>query len=126
MAKRTRAPKVNAGDIAMKLLEKRQEINLLKKDEKDLTDTLKTLIRNGEKQDIYQLRPDNQLAISDAEKAYSFALEHNLLKVDISSVDKFLKSQRAAVPPGFGIKVVEKLVEISDKEIAKENFIIEG
>lgn len=124
--KKTRAPKVNAAEMAMKLLEMRQEINILKRDEKDLTELLKAMIRTGAKQSTYQLRPDNQLAISDAEKAYTFALEHNLLKVDISSVDKYLKAQRAAVPPGFGIKVVEKLVEIKEGEIAQEEFIITG
>lgn len=129
MAK-TRAKKgeVTANITAAQLLEVRSQINLLKKDEAVLTKMLKDMIRTGMggTQMTYQLRKDMVLAIADVAVAQAWASEHGCLKVDVPSVDKFLKSNRLAIPQGFGLKETEKLVEIREDEIAQEEFIITG
>lgn len=128
MVKKIRVKKEepSATTVATQLLEVRSQINLWKKDEKVLTDTLKTLIHAGEKQDTYMIRKDLMLAISDSVVAQTWAAEHGCLKIDVPAVDRFLKSNRVAIPAGFGLKEMEKLVEVRENEIAKDDFVIEG
>lgn len=128
MARKTRAKKVeqSAVSVALELLDVRQQINELKRVDKILSEELRTRIHSGEKQGTYTLRKDFQLAIADQEKAYKWAESNSCLKIDVSSVDKLLKQSRSAVPEGFGIREVEKLVERVENEIAQEEFIITG
>lgn len=116
----------SASGIAYELLEVRSQINELKRVDRVLSEELRTRIRSGETQDTYTLRKDLQLAIADQGVAYAWAQENSCLKVDVPSVDKFLKGGRMAVPPGFGLREVEKLIEVKEGDIAKEEFVIEG
>lgn len=116
----------SASDIAYDLLEVRGQINELRRVDKALSEDLKERIHKGETQEYYKLRKDFSLAVADQEKAFKFASEIGCVKVDVPSVDKYLKSQRAAIPEGFALKETEKLVEVKDNEIAQENYVIQG
>lgn len=127
MAKKKAKIEKSAADIAYELLEVRGQMNALKPVEKALSDELRKRITAGEQQEYYMLRTDYTLAITDKEKAYTFASANNCVKIDTGLVDKYIKSNRIALPEGYALKASEKLVEVKeDRDVATDGIIIQG
>lgn len=106
--------KKTAAEIANELLEVRRLKNDLIKQDKTLSEALKKAIGKGEQQDVYKIRTDYALGVTDVNLALPWAIQHNCVKVDVPAADSWIKNNRHAMPEGFAIIEVEKLVEVKD------------
>lgn len=109
----------SAQQIAKELSEVRQEMAQLRNVDKELSDKLRKMMKDGEDQDYFQFITSTTLSIEDPEKALKWAKKYapHTITVNTTAARKLFAADikgefGLAEKHGFGFKETEQLREV--------------